>query len=145
MTPRGEPTGYTVVIALPWSTVRGRGLVEWKRLALTTATTSTRGRAASALRRRSLADRACPESPPTRPMIGAGDTGGVKARIYDALSRAADRKGFGDLRDRLVADVEGDVLEVGAGTGLNVSRYRRARRLVALEPDRRYRARLEER
>jgi SAM-dependent methyltransferase len=59
----------------------------------------------------------------------------VKERIYDALGRALDRKGFGARRDGQVAALEGDVLEVGAGTGLNVARYRRAARLVALEPD----------
>jgi SAM-dependent methyltransferase len=37
------------------------------------------------------------------------------------------------------------VLEVGAGTGLNVPRYRCARRLVALEPERAYARRLRER
>jgi SAM-dependent methyltransferase len=66
----------------------------------------------------------------------------VKERFYDFLNRGLDRKGFGERRTRLVESLEGDVLEVGAGTGLNVPRYRRARRLVALEPDRMYGRRL---
>ncbi len=66
----------------------------------------------------------------------------IKARIYDALTTQLDRKGFGERRERQVADLRGDVLEIGAGTGLNVPRYRLARRLVALEPDHTYARRL---
>jgi ubiquinone/menaquinone biosynthesis C-methylase UbiE len=69
----------------------------------------------------------------------------VKERFYDFLSGALDRKGFGERRDRLVAELEGDVLEVGAGTGLNIARYRRASRVVALEPDETYARRLRRR
>lgn len=69
----------------------------------------------------------------------------MKERIYDALNAQLDRKGFGERRVRLVASLEGDVLEIGAGTGLNVPHYRRARRLVALEPDGAYGRRLRER
>jgi ubiquinone/menaquinone biosynthesis C-methylase UbiE len=66
----------------------------------------------------------------------------VKERLYDRLVGGCDRAGFGDRRDRLVATLEGEVLEIGAGTGLNVAHYRRARRVVALEPDARYVRRL---
>ena len=66
----------------------------------------------------------------------------MKARIYDLLNGALDRAGFAERRDRLVGTLQGEVLEVGAGTGLNVPRYRRASRVVALEPDRRYARRL---
>ncbi len=38
-------------------------------------------------------------------------------------------------RSRLVRDLEGDVLEIGAGTGLNFEHYRRARMVSAIEPD----------
>lgn len=66
----------------------------------------------------------------------------MKERIYDLMVGGLDRAGFGERRDRLVGALEGDVLEVGAGTGLNVPRYRRARRLVTVEPDLRYGRRL---
>jgi ubiquinone/menaquinone biosynthesis C-methylase UbiE len=66
----------------------------------------------------------------------------MKARLYDLLNGALDRAGFAERRDRLVGTLEGEVLEVGAGTGLNVPRYGRASRVVALEPDRRYARRL---
>ena len=69
----------------------------------------------------------------------------VKERFYDALNGQFDRKGFGERRARLVGGLEGDVLEIGAGTGLNVPHYRRARRVVALEPDGAYGRRLRER
>jgi ubiquinone/menaquinone biosynthesis C-methylase UbiE len=66
----------------------------------------------------------------------------IKDRIYDAFTAGLDRKGFAERRERQVAELRGDVLEVGAGTGLNVPRYRRADRLVALEPSRTYARRL---
>lgn len=69
----------------------------------------------------------------------------MKERFYDALNGQFDRKGFGERRARLVGDLEGEVLEIGAGTGLNVPHYRRAQRLVALEPDGAYGRRLRER
>jgi ubiquinone/menaquinone biosynthesis C-methylase UbiE len=66
----------------------------------------------------------------------------IKDRLYDAFAGRLDRKGLGQRRERQVAELSGDVLEVGAGTGLNLPRYRRADRLVALEPDRTYARRL---
>ena len=66
----------------------------------------------------------------------------IKDRIYDAFTAGLDRKGFGQRRDRQVAELRGDVLEVGAGTGLNLPRYRSADLLVALEPHRTYSRRL---
>jgi ubiquinone/menaquinone biosynthesis C-methylase UbiE len=69
----------------------------------------------------------------------------VKERLYDLLNNGLDRSGFGERRDRLVGSLEGDVLEVGAGTGLNVPRYAHARRLVVVEPNRTYRRRLQAR
>ena len=69
----------------------------------------------------------------------------MKERFYDALNSGLDRKGFAERRERLVASLEGDVLEIGAGTGLNIPHYRQARRVVALEPDATYSRRLRER
>jgi len=69
----------------------------------------------------------------------------VKERIYDALNGGLDRAGFVERREQLVATLEGDVLEIGAGTGLNIPHYRQARRVVALEPDLAYTRRLRER
>ena len=59
----------------------------------------------------------------------------MKERFYDRLNGALDRNSFGERRDRLVGSLTGDVLEIGAGTGLNLPRYRRVARLVAIELD----------
>lgn len=46
-----------------------------------------------------------------------------------------ERGELGQRRRELVSGLEGDVLEVGAGTGANLRHYERATRVVALEPD----------
>jgi ubiquinone/menaquinone biosynthesis C-methylase UbiE len=55
--------------------------------------------------------------------------------LYDVMARRAEAGGLGDLRSRLLGDLEGDVLEIGAGTGASLPHYERASRVVALEPD----------
>ena len=55
--------------------------------------------------------------------------------IYDLLSRGAEKGEMGERREALLAGVEGDVLEIGAGTGWNLPHYRAATRVVAVEPD----------
>ncbi len=40
-----------------------------------------------------------------------------------------------DLRQRAVADLRGHVVEIGAGGGANFPYYRKARKVVAVEPD----------
>jgi ubiquinone/menaquinone biosynthesis C-methylase UbiE len=42
---------------------------------------------------------------------------------------------MGELRRVLVSGIEGEVLEIGAGTGWNLPHYRAAARVVAVEPD----------
>lgn len=59
----------------------------------------------------------------------------MNGRIYDILGRFGERGGLAARRASLVADLEGEVLDVGAGTGFNVPHYRRATRVVAVEPD----------
>ena len=70
-------------------------------------------------------------------------SGRLAARLYDPLIERVERAGLRERRRRLVAALEGDVLEVGAGTGQNVLHYARASGVVALEPDPHMRARLE--
>lgn len=62
----------------------------------------------------------------------------MKDRCYDRLNGSLDRKAFAERCERLVGALTGDVLEVGAGTGLDVPRCGRARCLVAVEPDHHY-------
>jgi len=66
----------------------------------------------------------------------------MKARIYDAINGKLDRAGLAARRQRLVRDLEGHVLEIGAGTGLNIAHYQRAGSVTVLEPDVRYTRRL---
>jgi ubiquinone/menaquinone biosynthesis C-methylase UbiE len=55
--------------------------------------------------------------------------------LYDFMARRAEARGLGELRHTLLGDLEGDVLEIGAGTGASLPHYERAARVVALEPD----------
>jgi ubiquinone/menaquinone biosynthesis C-methylase UbiE len=55
--------------------------------------------------------------------------------IYDLLAERSERQGMAARRQALLADLEGDVIEIGAGTGLNLARYERASRVVAVEPE----------
>ena len=62
---------------------------------------------------------------------------------YDRLMERVERAGLRERRRRLLGGLEGDVLEIGAGTGLGVPHYERAARVVQLEPDRHLRRELE--
>src|SRR5437588_10455509 len=64
---------------------------------------------------------------------------------YDRWVARLDRRGGEEHRRRLVQDAEGEVLEIGAGTGLNFPHYRKAVRVVGLEPDPGMRLRAEHR
>lgn len=70
--------------------------------------------------------------------------GKAYARGYDWVTDRIDRLGAGEHRRRLVEDANGEVLEIGAGTGKNLPLYRAATRVVALEPDPAMRARARE-
>lgn len=68
------------------------------------------------------------------------------ARVYDRLAKATEEACFQAWRADLLADVSGDVLEIGAGTGNNLSHYRAGvTRLVLSEPDATMRRKLERR
>lgn len=57
------------------------------------------------------------------------------ARFFDRFSRTLERE-VGPLRDELVADLSGRVLELGAGNGINFSHYPTSvRAVVAVEPE----------
>jgi ubiquinone/menaquinone biosynthesis C-methylase UbiE len=69
----------------------------------------------------------------------------VFAGLYDAVMAGPEAAGLTRWRRELVGDLTGDVLEIGAGTGLNVPHYGPGARLTLLEPDPSMRARLAER
>jgi ubiquinone/menaquinone biosynthesis C-methylase UbiE len=55
------------------------------------------------------------------------------ARFYERLSRAMESTDH-EYREEVAGGAGGAVLEVGVGNGLNLSRYRRAERVVAVDP-----------
>jgi ubiquinone/menaquinone biosynthesis C-methylase UbiE len=55
--------------------------------------------------------------------------------LYDLMSRRAERAGIGEMRRGLLANLEGDVIEIGSGTGASLPFYEHANRVVAVEPD----------
>ena len=57
------------------------------------------------------------------------------ASLYDGMNRSEEKGFLGEWRQQLLADVSGDVLEIGAGTGANFVHYPEEARVVALEPD----------
>jgi SAM-dependent methyltransferase len=66
------------------------------------------------------------------------------AYVYDPLMSGMERAYGARWRAELLAELEGQVLEVGAGTGANLAHYPRAlERLVLAEPDRAMRRGLE--
>lgn len=61
---------------------------------------------------------------------------GFSARIYEPFLWMGEKTGLARWRKRLVSEVSGSVLELGAGTGLNLKHYPAAlERLVLVEPD----------
>ena len=56
------------------------------------------------------------------------------SRFYDAALLPFELLGLRRARREIVGEAAGWVLEVGAGTGLNLPHYRRARQVVAMSP-----------
>ena len=59
----------------------------------------------------------------------------VFAATYDPLLARAERRGIAAARHGLLAQVRGRVLEIGAGTGLNVEHYPEGSDVTYTEPD----------
>jgi len=57
------------------------------------------------------------------------------ARAYEKLMPIVERAGFSEKRQQLLSQASGKVLEIGAGTGLNLPYYQEDVELVAVEPD----------
>lgn len=71
--------------------------------------------------------------------------GRLLAALYDRMMASTEKACLSQWRAGLLRDLEGTVLEVGAGTGLNLPYYPTAvTRLVAAEPDPHMRRRLED-
>ena len=59
----------------------------------------------------------------------------IFAVLYRCTGWLGDRAGFAARRRRLLADAEGAVVEIGAGTGLSFRHYPAGLEVVATEPD----------
>ncbi|NUT91640.1 MAG: class I SAM-dependent methyltransferase [Saccharothrix sp.] len=59
----------------------------------------------------------------------------VYAAVYDRYNRGAERTWLGEARALALSHARGQVLEIGAGTGMNLLRYRDVEKVVATEPD----------
>jgi ubiquinone/menaquinone biosynthesis C-methylase UbiE len=61
---------------------------------------------------------------------------GLSARLYDPFLWWGEKSGLSKKRDRLLEAARGEVLEIGAGTGLNLAHYPSGLdRLVLTEPE----------
>jgi ubiquinone/menaquinone biosynthesis C-methylase UbiE len=69
----------------------------------------------------------------------------LAAHAYDAFLALGEHRGMADRRDALLAQAEGTVLEIGAGTGANLRAYPPVGRLVLSEPAATMRAQLSRR
>ncbi len=58
----------------------------------------------------------------------------IFARVYDPVMRKLEERVLSRYRRQLIGNLEGDVLEVGAGTGINFKYYTKACRVLASEP-----------
>src|SRR5882757_2183820 len=68
------------------------------------------------------------------------------ARFYDRALKATEESGLGAMRAELLAGARGRVIEIGAGTGVNVDLYGAGiEDLTLVEPDPHMAARLRER
>lgn len=62
--------------------------------------------------------------------------GRIFAALYDRSLAGTERAGLGRLRGDLLSNAQGDVLEIGAGTGHNLEHYPdSAERIVLTEPE----------
>jgi len=66
----------------------------------------------------------------------------VWAPLYDRVTQPLERAVLAERRARLLNDLSGVIVDVGAGTGANLAHFRRAERVIATEPDPRMRRQL---
>jgi len=60
----------------------------------------------------------------------------LMAPVYDRMSRKSEEAGLGAVRQGLLADANGRVLEIGAGTGVNLPHYGESvESLVVTDPE----------
>ena len=57
------------------------------------------------------------------------------AAVYDKMLASQEKKFLGAIRKKMLEDVKGSILEIGAGTGANFQYYPAGARVTAIEPD----------
>jgi ubiquinone/menaquinone biosynthesis C-methylase UbiE len=57
------------------------------------------------------------------------------AVIYDRMLASEEKRFLGAVREEMLRDVTGEVLEIGAGTGANFKYYPASAKVTAIEPD----------
>ena len=57
------------------------------------------------------------------------------AAIYDRMMASEEKKFLGAIREEMIKEVTGEVLEIGAGTGVNFQYYPNGAHITAIEPD----------
>jgi ubiquinone/menaquinone biosynthesis C-methylase UbiE len=57
------------------------------------------------------------------------------AKFYIKFSQYMEKSGFYKLRRGLIADIDGNILEIGCGNGMNFSHYKKDVRIIAIEPE----------
>jgi SAM-dependent methyltransferase len=67
------------------------------------------------------------------------------AALYDRITAHSENAGFAAKRRELLFPLQGDVVEIGAGTGANLEHYGDLNSLLCIEPDQAMRKRLEKR
>ncbi|MGQ0844880.1 MAG: class I SAM-dependent methyltransferase [Sporichthyaceae bacterium] len=67
----------------------------------------------------------------------------IFAAVYNPILASGEVAGMRKMRQSLLADVKGSVLEIGAGTGLNLKHYPPGVELTVTEPDAAMAAKLE--
>jgi SAM-dependent methyltransferase len=69
----------------------------------------------------------------------------IYAAVYDRYNRGAERTWLGDCRRLALGPARGRILEIGAGTGMNLPLYHDVDEVIACEPDPAYRRQLHRR
>lgn len=59
----------------------------------------------------------------------------MNGTFYDFVNGCAERRVLGPLRRELLRDLQGEIVEIGGGTGANLGHYNNAAHVLIIEPD----------
>jgi predicted RNA methylase len=55
--------------------------------------------------------------------------------VYETITAIGERKFLGAIREELLSPLEGEIVEIGAGTGASFPYYKPSTHVLAIEPD----------